>query len=154
MALSEKAGVTSSVARKVAATELRKHGIETRMSQTTMKRFSASRRGALRLGTSLSTTPQERLDSTSRVVPEKEKDVLGISVLFPEEKRGLCSAFLLQRSRATLTLATSSETASRREGSTAAPPKKELLLPRSALRQGACTVLVAMLWTLAPATET
>ena len=32
MALSEKAGVTSSVERKVAATELRKHGIETRIS--------------------------------------------------------------------------------------------------------------------------
>ena len=95
-----------------------------------MKRFSASaglacEEGAFRLRTSLSTTPQERLDSTSMVVREKEKDVHGNSVLFPEEKRGLCSAFLLQRSRATLTLTTSSETTYRREGSTAAPPKKK-----------------------------
>ena len=47
---------------------------------------------------------------------------------------GLCGAFLFQRSRATrsratLTLARSSETAYRREGSTVAPPKKEALSP-------------------------
>ena len=43
---------------------------------------------------------------------------------FRKKNGSLCSAFLFQRSRATLTLARSSETAYRREGSTAAPPKK------------------------------
>ena len=51
-------------------------------------------------------------------------DSAPITFLFPKEKRGLCSAFLFQRSRATLTLARASETAYRREGSTAAGPKK------------------------------
>ena len=84
MTLSEKAGVTSSVACKVASTLLRKHGIDTSISKTTTS--SASENGALRLKTAPWWIPRERLDSTPRVETQKEKDVHAISVLFPKEK--------------------------------------------------------------------
>ena len=128
MTLSEKAGVTSSVACKVASTLLRKHGIDTSISKTTTS--SASENGALRLKTAPWWIPRERLDSIPRVVTQKEMDVHAISVLFPKEKRGLCSAILLQRLSSTLTFTTPSETAYRREGVAPAPQKKRISFSR------------------------
>ena len=70
----------SSVLRKVAEEQLRRYGIEKRVSKTMMKKCcsetagASSQGGALRLRNPLSTVMlQERLDSTSRTAMGKER---------------------------------------------------------------------------------